>query len=263
MGLTVDVEIIGGFDYKSLQVEQRVLVQQCASEISKLLRQQLYNVVEVGQKLLEVKQALKSDGLYRQWIESEFPWEKSSANRFEHVALQFANVPNWAMLGERFDLSALYILSAPSTPDAVRQKAIALATSGERVSHARAKALRAGIDAPTLKAGETYTVADSDSPFYGQAVTVTSVDKKDGMVACTTPQGGVASLLIGELVVEVPTAPKPAPKPAPNHMGAMSAELDVERERVQLLEAMLRRLVDAARSGKLSDKLIREAESLI
>lgn len=261
--MALAVEVVGGFDYQALQSEQRILVQQRTSEICTLLRQQVYNAIEIGQKLLEIKQSLKNDNLYRQWIEAEFPWEKSAANRFEHVALRFSNVPNWDMLNGSFDLSALYILAAPSTPADVVDRAIELAESGERVSHARAKALKAGLDTPTIKAGNTYTVSDETSPYYGQTVTVQSIERKDGIVSCSTPDGGVASLPLSELINPAPEPPKPPKKEQPNHLGAIASELEIERERVQLLEGILQKLCAAARSGKLSDELLSEAESLL
>ena len=54
------------------------------------------------------------------------------------VAERFKSV-NFADL--RIDVSALYLLAAPSTPEAAAQEAVALATQGEAISPTRAKAL--------------------------------------------------------------------------------------------------------------------------
>ncbi|MGL6343774.1 MAG: hypothetical protein ACRC80_32100, partial [Waterburya sp.] len=77
-------------------------------------------------------------GQYRKWIKAEFNWGKSTANSFENVAKQFAGVQNLDV----FAASALYELAAPSTHEAARQEAIALAQAGEKISYKAAKEIK-------------------------------------------------------------------------------------------------------------------------
>lgn len=253
------VEVLGGFNYDSLEGDQRSIVERCQTEIRSLLRRTVYEAVEIGLLLLEVKDCLDY-GLYRQWIELEFAWGKSSANRFEQVAIAFgdlrADVPIW----DNFDLSALYELASESATVA-RTKAIALAESGEYISHARAKALKAGTDTLLLQPGKAVTV--QSGPYQGQEVIVKAA-ANEGLLQVEAAAGPL-TLLISELQAEplAPPSTHPAKANPPNQMGAIATELEIERDRAEILEGVLRRICTAARLGQLTDQLLSEAEALV
>ncbi len=63
-----------------------------------------------------------------------------TANKFMHVANQFGSVEMSKI--STFDLSALYQLAAPSTPEAAREEAISRARAGESITHKAAKSLK-------------------------------------------------------------------------------------------------------------------------
>lgn len=126
-----------GFDYSSLDAQHSNFVRQQTGEIRSLMKRTAQDIIEIGQRLIEVKNLLEH-GQYRKWIEAEFNWGKSTANSFENVAKQFADVQNLDV----FAASALYELAAPSTPKAARQEAIALAQAGERISYTAAKEIK-------------------------------------------------------------------------------------------------------------------------
>lgn len=128
--LSIKVLSNRGFDYSSLDAETMSFVQQQTGEIRSLMKRTAQDVIEIGQKLIEVKQRLEH-GQYRKWIEAEFNWGKSTANSFENVAKQFTNVQNLDV----FAPSALYALAAPSTPKEAREEAIALAQTGKKISY--------------------------------------------------------------------------------------------------------------------------------
>ena len=124
-----------GFDYKVLDRQTQITVKQKTAEIKGLIRQTAQEIVEVGQKLAEVKKQLKH-GQFRSWLNNEFNWSISSATKFMQVSEQFKNV-NFTHFN--FATSALYVLAAPSTPDSARQYALKIASQGENITYSLAK----------------------------------------------------------------------------------------------------------------------------
>ena len=101
------------FDYTSLDTETSQFVQQQTGEIRTLMRRTAQGIVEVGQKLVEVKQKL-GHGRFLDWLEAEFEWTHETARRFMTVAQQFGQSPHIV----EFAPTALYILADPSLPEA-------------------------------------------------------------------------------------------------------------------------------------------------
>jgi hypothetical protein len=125
--------------YTRLDAETRIVVQQRTSEIRTLMRRTAQDIVEIGQKLIEVKSAL-GHGLFSDWLRIEFEWSRGTAENFMAVALRFQN-----QKFSDFDLapSALYVLASPSTPESARREALDRAAQGERVTHTLAKEIAA------------------------------------------------------------------------------------------------------------------------
>lgn len=123
------------FNYEILDRQTQISVKQKTSEIKGLIRQTAKDILNVGQKLSEVKQQLKH-GEFRNWLKTEFNWSISSATKFMQVSEQFKNV-NFTHFN--FAASALYILAAPSTPESARKYALQLATEGENITYSLAK----------------------------------------------------------------------------------------------------------------------------
>ncbi len=125
------------FDYDVLNIETRTVVQQRTSEIKSLMQQTAQNIIDIGQKLIEVKQQL-GHGNFRNWLKVEFEWGVWTAAKFMQVAKKFECV-NFTHLDVA--ASALYLLAAPSTPDIAREELLELATQGEAISHNKAKTI--------------------------------------------------------------------------------------------------------------------------
>lgn len=125
------------FDYSYLDAETLYFVQEQTGEIRALMKRTAQDIIRIGQKLIEIKKRL-GYGQYTKWIQTEFKWGKSTANSFENVAKQFADVQNL----EIFAPSALYELAAPSTPKSAREEAIAKAKAGEKISYKFAKEIK-------------------------------------------------------------------------------------------------------------------------
>jgi hypothetical protein len=96
-----------------LQIDVSALAQDRADRIRKLARVTAEGIVEIGRYLTEVKEQLEH-GQFLDWIKAEFGWHDRSARRFMNVHSCFKLV----------DVSALYLIAAPKTPEPVRQESI-------------------------------------------------------------------------------------------------------------------------------------------
>jgi len=126
-----------GFDYGSLNSETRIFVQQCTSEIKSLMRRTAQDILDIGQKLTEVKQQL-GHGNFEAWLKAEFEWSEWTARKFIQVARQFKTV-NFTDLSVA--ASALYVLASSSTPEDACKEALERAIKGEAISYTEAKGI--------------------------------------------------------------------------------------------------------------------------
>ena len=125
-------------------LESREIIQQHTTEIKALARRMAQDIIEIGRRLIAVK-ALLPHGAFIDWLTAEFGWHRATANRFIQVAQQFGD-KDLSQIAT-FDPSALYLLAAPSTPEAVREEAIERASAGETITHEKAKAMRHEVSA--------------------------------------------------------------------------------------------------------------------
>jgi len=140
--------------YAGLDVETRIVVQQRTSEIKTLMRRTAQDIVDIGQKLIEVKDRL-GHGRFDAWLHVEFAWSLQTAKRFMNVAQRFQN-----QQFVDFDMapSALYLLAAPSAPESAREEALHRAQEGEQITHRVAQDIVAAHKAmPTLAERELAT----------------------------------------------------------------------------------------------------------
>jgi hypothetical protein len=129
-------EQIALFDYDALDAETRNVVQQRTGEIRTLVRRAAQDIIDIGQKLIEVRDKLPY-GQFEEWTKTEFDWTRQTAYRFIQVAERFGSCNNLLQLAP----SALYLLAAPSTPEAARQEAIERAEAGETITYSAAREL--------------------------------------------------------------------------------------------------------------------------
>jgi hypothetical protein len=125
------------FDYEALDTETRRFVLERAEKIHNLARMTAAGIVQIGQYLTEAKTRLEH-GKFLEWIEKEFAWKRTTAWRFMEV---FEKVKCSKLEQMEIDVSALYLIAAPSTPEPVRQEVLKIAMSGEHVSHGTVKAV--------------------------------------------------------------------------------------------------------------------------
>lgn len=124
-----------GFDYATLDAETRSVVQQQTSGIKTLMRRTAQDIINIGQKLIEVKEQL-GHGQFRTWLKAEFDWSVRTAARFMQVATKFKNAK---LAHLDIAASALYLLAEPSTPNEAQKEALELAEQGENITYAKAK----------------------------------------------------------------------------------------------------------------------------
>ena len=128
-----------GFDYAHLDPDTRIVVRQKADELKTLLRAAAQNIFDIGARLADVREQLQhnKEGGFEAWLDAEFGMSRRTAYNFIGVHERFANRANFAQLD--IAASALYLLAAPSTPDAAREEALRRAEAGERITHQAAK----------------------------------------------------------------------------------------------------------------------------
>lgn len=126
------------FDYGTLDLDTRSFVQTKTVEIRILVKQTAQGIIEIGQRLIEVKERLEH-GKFLPWIKNEFGWSEKTAVDWMNVTKTFKSVPGTDL--SMFQAKALYLLSAPSTPEPAREEALILAESGEKITHAKAQEL--------------------------------------------------------------------------------------------------------------------------
>ncbi|MBW4635168.1 MAG: DUF3102 domain-containing protein [Iphinoe sp. HA4291-MV1] len=123
------------FDYDAFNTETRSLIQQRTSEIKALMRRNAQDIINIGQKLIEVKQHL-GHGKFTIWLKSEFNWSVSAANKFMQVGQQFKFVK---FTNLNIAASALYLIAAPSIPQAARAEVIERMSLSENITYTKAK----------------------------------------------------------------------------------------------------------------------------
>ena len=128
------------FDYSSLDQETLSFVQLRTKEIRRLVKRTSQDIVDIGRYLTEVKDRLGYGNFYP-WLDGEFGWGSRTAIRFMRVAERFGQIDNLSDLN--ILSTALYVLSAPSTPVEATAEAIERAKQGEKISDKTAIAIKA------------------------------------------------------------------------------------------------------------------------
>ncbi len=116
-----------------------------------LMKRTAQGIIEIGQKLIEVKKRL-GHGRFLDWLSAEFDWHRDTANKFMHVAERFDSRQMSKI--STFAPSALYVLAAPSTPETARQEALERASSGESITYKTAKEIKHKYTSPSTQTRE-------------------------------------------------------------------------------------------------------------
>lgn len=132
------------FDYTPLTTEAAQRVQTAAQHIRLLVQRTLEDVLAVGRELLAVKETLPH-GQFGVWLRAEFDWTERTARRFMAVAERFGSKTD-TMSVLRIDLTAAYLLTAPSAPPGASEIALELAHNGESITVSVAKGILGALE---------------------------------------------------------------------------------------------------------------------
>ncbi|MEA5512387.1 DUF3102 domain-containing protein [Crocosphaera sp. UHCC 0190] len=125
------------FDYQQLNQQTREQIQELTIDIKNKLRRCAQDIVEIGDNLCKIKEQLQH-GQFRSWLQAEFDWSVSTANKFMQVSQRFKVEE---LQEVEIAPSALYVLAAPSTPETVRHQALNQAKQGKNITYSLAKKL--------------------------------------------------------------------------------------------------------------------------
>ncbi len=125
------------FHYAALDADIVQQVQTAAQRIRLLMQQTLEDVIALGRELLAVKATLPH-GQFHVWLRAEFDWNQRSAQRFMAVAQRFGSKSDTVSI-MRIDLTAAYLLAAPTVPEQASAAALQRAHNGERITASVAK----------------------------------------------------------------------------------------------------------------------------
>ena len=92
---------------------------EAAAKIKLHGRRAAESIVAIGEELMRTRDAMRDDGTFLAWVRTEFEWSQRSAYRFMDVAAAFANLASESDGLGHIDVSALYLLARPSTPEPV------------------------------------------------------------------------------------------------------------------------------------------------
>lgn len=103
------------FDYRTLDEETRLFIQQKADETHGLLKRTAEHVLRIGQNLRAIKEKLPH-GQFLPWVEAEFGMSRWTVRNFMNVADKLE--AKWGIF-HHLPVSVLYELAAPSTSEDV------------------------------------------------------------------------------------------------------------------------------------------------
>jgi hypothetical protein len=124
-----------------------------AELIRKLGWRVIADVIEVGRRLSECKQIV-GHGSWLPWLKREFSWSERTARNFINV-YEFARSKSAKISDLAIDISSVYLLAAPSTPEDARDEVLSRLEAGEVlplpdiqriVSDARGRKVERGIE---------------------------------------------------------------------------------------------------------------------
>lgn len=142
------------FDYNDLDLETQSVIKQHTEEIKQhiielnsLMRRAVETAIEIGQKLIDVREKLR--GRFVNWLDSEFGSGKSTAYKCINLAelaknstdfLKLLEFPQYGNSSQNpISLSAAYLCAKRSTPEKARQEIFNRAKEGKKVTHSIAK----------------------------------------------------------------------------------------------------------------------------
>jgi hypothetical protein len=125
-----------------------------AEQIRSLGKRVITDLIEIGRLLVECK-ARCGHGNWLTWLEHEFGWNEKTAERY--MSLHRLQGQNRQIVEYDIPVSGLYLLAAPSTPEAAREEVFNRAESGQRLRHADVQGIIDQHGEPAASRGEANT----------------------------------------------------------------------------------------------------------
>jgi Protein of unknown function (DUF3102) len=132
---------IVGFNYEAIESSLRRPTQQDATAIRDLTKRTGANIIEIGKRLLDVRQRL-GKAQFGAWLRAELQWPQSTASKYMTAAERFGDIGDCL---EQFQPHALFELSYQRVPVAAVERSIAKARSGEPITRRVAQELVSSI----------------------------------------------------------------------------------------------------------------------
>ena len=120
--------VSSNFDYGILKLEDQNLVREAADEIRGARDRHIDEALRMGRALIRVKEALPH-GEFGKWLSAEFGWAERTAQNLMRAVETFGQNPQRVA---DLPLRLVYALSAPSTPEAARNRVVEKLDRGER-----------------------------------------------------------------------------------------------------------------------------------
>jgi hypothetical protein len=122
--------------------DEQQFLEDAAKRIKDRIKVTKENIIEIGRELTAVKERI-GHGNFQSWIESEFSWSLKTAERFMQVTDYFTTDEKIDIVTIlNVDITALYELAAPSTPEEVRSVVADKLRAGDTVTIAEVKELK-------------------------------------------------------------------------------------------------------------------------
>lgn len=125
------------FRYIDLDEEVRSFVEQHTSDIKSLMRRTAQDMIDIGLKLIEIKETL-GHGKFNAWLKSEINFGEWTARKFMAIGRRFKSVDVNSL---KIASSALYLITSKNTPGSAIDEILDRAYQGEYISHSTAKAI--------------------------------------------------------------------------------------------------------------------------
>lgn len=119
-----------GFDYSSISAEHQQVIAEHAKAITLHMRHSTRSTVDIGRRLIQVRQLLGS--VFLAWIGAEFQWSLATARAYMTLAQRFGDLDCL----DYFQPSALLALARKHMPQAAIDQAIACARNGQLITKA-------------------------------------------------------------------------------------------------------------------------------
>lgn len=125
------------FSYDTIDPNAAAICQGAAARIKSRSRQTARLAIEIGRDLIDAKEALPH-GQWLPWLEAEFGWSESTAQRYIRLAKTFKSVN---LTDLNISLSALHLLASGTIDPEDRDAALDLARENGGLSYSEARDL--------------------------------------------------------------------------------------------------------------------------